>query len=519
MPNIPQYQSEIGTPGVPNLPRASGDDPVADALANFGPALQKIGITMHAVRRDTMVSAAVAKSTAELQDAEFALEKGAMNPDGSIVPAPDPNERETMFVKTVKDVTERNKAGLKDDGLFDLYQRRMAPVVQSFQFTVRKKSIDAQRTQINTEIDGALTVMARVAADGDAVVQLSTKDQAKKMVESAVQYGVYTPDEGAKRLKAFHKDVAVAGLSKLVRDDPDEAGVQLLAGPIEGMDAAEQQKWIDIAIQRSAQVRAQRLAENERVRRETERAKTELQEQTATEGWSLIPTGKLTIGWIEANKNKLSSAERERFTDVVRNGVWITHQPTYTDLLLKASRGIDVSRETVAALENKLIQGSERDTIIGIIRSAPENSVNTDVRFKAGMSYIRTKGAVSPLSPAEGGNDRLAAAELRFRNWFMHNPNASDADIEKEFVTLGEQLQMINRTNMSMTFLSPRFLVGTREAPNFVKTLDATDKALKDGKIDRDTHRREVQLISEWKVAWKLYTQELNKPKVRPEDK
>lgn len=524
MPNINVIHSQVGvadsTPSRGVTPQAMGSD-VGGAVAQLGDVVTKVGMALDETRRSSMIASAVAQSTVLMQEEASRVHVGAMQPDGTIVPPPDPNLQDQMFQTRAKEIHASVKSQFKDDNMFAVYQNQINPIHLRQTIDVRKNALISQKQHINADLDTSLTTLASAAGEADEVSRPLLMAQGELVVQSAMSAGVYTPDEANKRREQFRKEIATAGIRKSIRSDPDEAAIQLLSDPLPGVPESERQKWIDVAIKASEQKRSKELAEGERSRRERDRVIKAAQEETAHEGWKLAGDGKLTPQWVDANFDDLTVEEHKQLMLEARGDHITTKDTVYAPLRLAASNGVDVRARAERAYYAREIKRDDFDRLISEVEQrVGKNGVESASWYKAGEAYLKRIVGADQLNPPVGATTRAALVLDWFRDWAIANPKATEKEAKAEYHTLGEQAALIDQREMLVNKPAPRYLVGGRQNPQILESYRITKEAWVNGVIDRGTFEREAKLLDEWDRAQKNLNAAQQKDKaVKPENK
>jgi hypothetical protein len=242
-----------------------------------------------------------------------------------------------------------------------------------------------------------------------------------------------------------------------------------------------------------------------RLEREQKRAA----EDVIKEGDRLFATGRLSAGWIESQRSVLPHEEYRYFLRKLTGDGDEENAPRdillYSVLREQAGQGQDVRREAREALLRGQIRSTDFDRILGEVEGARPGW------YKRGTQYISTSAAVSDLNPDPAAAQRKADMLDDWDNWVRENPKASESDAQAVYRRIVDEYAIINMNDLVITKRAPRFLSGTRNAPDLEATEEQTVKAFEEGKIDRVEFERQAMLIAEWRRA--LINQTMNKPK------
>jgi hypothetical protein len=257
------------------------------------------------------------------------------------------------------------------------------------------------------------------------------------------------------------------------------------------------------------QLQRQVILQEEQAFTRLEREQKRAAEDVIKEGDRLFATGRLSAGWIESQRSVLPHEEYRYFLRKLTGDGDEENAPRdillYSVLREQAGQGQDVRREAREALLRGQIRSTDFDRILGEVEGARPGW------YKRGTQYISTSAAVSDLNPDPAAAQRKADMLDDWDNWVRENPKASESDAQAVYRRIVDEYAIINMNDLVITKRAPRFLSGTRNAPDLETTEEQTVKAFEEGKIDRVEFERQAMLIAEWRRA--LINQTINKPK------
>lgn len=282
-----------------------------------------------------------------------------------------------------------------------------------------------------------------------------------------------------------------------VRRDPD-AALKRLTMPEENdtLFRSLSPKARDAVLNEIESEQRMRLTMEDRAYRNAERAERDLQDATSKEGDKLLAEGKLSPQWIESRRNRLSPDDyRYFYRELSGGGSGPRDVELYAGLRERAGRGEDVRDEARAALTRGAIGASDFDRIVGEVEGQRPGW------YKRGRDFISTSAAVSDLNPDPAAAQRKAAMIDDWDDWSDENQKASDIEARDAYKRIVEEYAIIDTRDFVITKRAPRFLVGSRNAPDLDATEVATVQALDDGRITREEFDEQALLLVEWHRA------------------
>lgn len=503
MPRIQPYEQQVSAQGQIGGRRADASDfaPLAGLEAVVS-TVDRLATHYTNLRRDSQLSTTTAKAQQELQEYSFTLQNGNVGEDGVYQAPPDPMQHQQLFTEKVKEINKRVKDSL-DDETYALFERDFSGTALRESFKVRENVIGKQRDAVMVEFQSNLTTLADIAANApDEGGQLRAREDARLMAQKLVAGGVMTAEEGFKAEKSFDTIVTTSQIRHGMRDDP-EGTLQALLGKGFPLltDPAVREKWIDQASRRYDSVLRANIAEEERTRRDQERAQRDLEDTTAKSADEMAVEGKLTPTWVMDNRENLSEGDYRHFLDVSKGKNVVSDPETYVVLRDRAMAGKNVEEEAQLAYLNRKLSREDFDRILsdlktsGVIKTASDADSGKPRWIKNGEDFIKT--SLNAESPQTDSLTRMRAARVvdDWRLWAADHPNASDDEARKAYKGFADDALLLDDRGSTVMLIPPRFIVGTAKDPDVQATATATRRALDAGQIDQWEYRRQLDLI------------------------
>lgn len=228
------------------------------------------------------------------------------------------------------------------------------------------------------------------------------------------------------------------------------------------------------------------------------RAETDMHDAASKDGDHALANGTLTTQWIEANRKRLSPDDYRYFYGALGGG----HvggagagAAVYADLRERASAGEDVRVDARAALTSGGIDKNDYDRLLSEVESSRPNW------YKRGSSYLSTVSGYSDLNPDPGAAQTKANMLDDWADWAQRNPKANDNEAHDAYTRIASEYSLIDRKKITAGMRQPRFLVGSRTAPDIDETERRTVKAFQKGEIDKGEFERQAELLKQWRDA------------------
>lgn len=238
-------------------------------------------------------------------------------------------------------------------------------------------------------------------------------------------------------------------------------------------------------------LRAQ-IADAARLESLSDREQKKASDAAAKNGDKLFAEGKLTAGWIEAQRNTLDPQDYRYFYTKLNGGDEGSaprNVPLYADLRERAGRGEDVRVDARAAVQRGAIRSSDFDRLIGEVESEHPGW------YKRGSEYITSMSGASLLNPDPAAPQLKASMLDQWGDWSRLHPQANDREAQSAYQDIVSHNMLVQRAGLPL----PRLLVGGRFSPDLAATVKATMKAHTDGQMNDADYGREMEVLQRWR--------------------
>jgi len=288
-----------------------------------------------------------------------------------------------------------------------------------------------------------------------------------------------------------------------IKIDPDGAIQRLVQGDFPTLEPDDRQMWVDAALRESERQRQMRLSEEDRLRREADRAQKQAEEETFKDGRRLLAEGQMTPAWIEAHRDDLSGAKYDFFYQAMTGDKIQTVPEVYAPLRMAVSRGEDVRQRAEDQYLTRNIGQDDYDRLLSV---AEEHTPGQQLPswFKRGEKYISAAMRPNDLNPTAGQTIRLANGMDEWFEWAAKHKDATEKEAVTAFKSIVDSYAIVESKDFYITLKKPRYLVGDRNSPT-AETLDATEAAtlgaLANGELTQKEAEEEALRIAEWRHA------------------
>jgi hypothetical protein len=231
-----------------------------------------------------------------------------------------------------------------------------------------------------------------------------------------------------------------------------------------------------------------------------ERAEQLRLDETQKDGDELLAAGNLSARWVESNRDNLSTEDYRYFLGALSGDGESSDEPRnrvlYADLRERASYGEDIRTDARTALASGDIRVQDFNNLLGEVESSRPGW------HRQGAEYISTSAAVSDLNPDPAAAQRKAAMLDDWSEWARLNPKASGEQARGEYKRIVQEYAIVDYEQMLLMKRKPRYLSGTRSAPDFIATAQATQAAFDAGEIDQGEYDRQKAIIVELSESW-----------------
>lgn len=509
----PYEQQQFGgsAPGGRQASPADFGAGTADAVADFGATLIRVGQHVDQVRQRTVLSGTTARAAQELQDYSFTLENGSVNQDGTIVAPPDPAQHLKLYDEKAKEIRGRVKSQLGDDRMFGLFDQDFNKVVLRESFGVRKNMIAKQKATALGEFEMTEDTLAEVAGRGDAFSQATAVEQYRMRLQDMVAAGIIGADKAPEREKKFMVMLERASVRESIRTDPDGAILSLLDDKqYTRMNPDERQRWVGIATTEADRRVKARNADEERTRREMERIQRETEATTYRSAIDLSVNGKLTVPWVQQNKDNIAKTDYDNLMRIAAKGGTLVegqrNRELYGDLRDQVSRGSDVRNEAKRAHARGDISDGQLNTIYNEWETRGADGSGA---YKDGVTFIRNALEPSQTNPKLTGFTRARALN-DFQEWSQANPNATREDTVGKAREIAGSYHVVAVEESVIGKARPKYVSGVLAPSNVVESkanlsagLKKLDEERAAGRVSPFDYQYQVRLMNEWVQALK----------------
>ena len=360
-----------------------------------------------------------------------------------------------------------------------------------------RKEVDFERANLDSTLVANKDAFLTTA---DPTTRTMLAESSSDLIQSNVDKGFLSAEEGGDRRRAFASDTAIAHLKTI---DPMDRIALLQEGngaaamlPIEARN-----DLIKMAVEDQSRLENMAYTRQERQRREEERQLKLVNDEAAKNGDQLLGQGKLTETWIEENRDRLDPADYRHFYDKLRSGdTGVTDIYVYSDLRQRVADGEDVSGEARDALRGGRLKLTDYDKLVTRSeKNAPGASVPN--WFKRGEDHIKLALRVSDLNPDPAAAQRQASALDDWNEWASSNPDATDADARQQFMRITKEYALLDYNQITLVKRLPQFAVGGRQKLDIDQTEQATVEAFQRGDISEAEFEKQAELLAQWRAA------------------
>lgn len=485
MPAIPTYQerlsSRIGTVGQSVTP--------GQGIAALGQAMTQIAGIAAQVRdqeRALKLSQMTTGATAQIET--FVT---GMSEDSDFDTQPD---RFDAFAQAI-DRQAQETAG-PDRALYQSWKQQMTPVTLRKALDVRQAAVKGQNQRNRATLADVLRgITSLVGADPAQDEELFNRGLLQ--INDAEMRRTFDPEEAQKLRAGFTDDMAAARVRWDILQDPETAEQRLLAGEYPSLSSERRAVWLERAVSASDARIRRAQAEEDRAYRLEERARKEAADAAQVEGDKLLANSNLTPDWIDQHRDVLDPEDYRYFYRALTSDGGVTDRDLYSSLRLRAVSE-DIRGEARQALRAGKIQPDDFDRLAGLVEaSLVEKSLPNF--YKRGDAYIRQALRTSDVNFDPAAEQRLAEALDDWHVWASANPQATPEQARQAYRNLVDDYQFIDLRNNPLIERRPRYLVGTRNAPDIHATAAETMAAYERGELTRAQFEEQARIIGAWK--------------------
>lgn len=301
------------------------------------------------------------------------------------------------------------------------------------------------------------------------------------------------------------KELALSMVQGVTRLSPDLAIRQLTEGRWDSyLDADKKAALLNSAVNAHESQLRERNAETERLRKERERLDRDTQDATFKDAMDAAAKGRLTIGWIQSNRDKIAKADYDNLIKLAAKGGGLTdgegNKQVYADLRVKAGRGEDVRADAKQALLKGNINAGQFSAITGEVETNSA-TVRSENWYRTGKDLISRSLAPSQINP---GIDREVQARALddWQRYSAENPKATPQERDRVLNGIINSSRIVRSDDVLTSIPTPAYLTGTKQDPDIAATIRKTKEAFDRGEISQyeyDREGRNIQQLNRWK--------------------
>lgn len=410
------------------------------------------------------------------------------------------------YGQAVKELDENVTRSVKDEAVVKLWR-------QDFQRQALRRELDVRKTAITgmvgvqkAQLGGTLTTNLSLAGE-DPENDSMLREKGRLAIDAAYTHGVLSPKEAMDMSQSYTSGIVSARVRRDISTDPDGTVHRLLTGDYADLSGDDRAKWIDKANASAESVQRQRIADDDRGYKLSERAERERYEITAKRGLSLAASGNVTPTWVEANRDNLSKDDFKYFYRVATGVEEGPRDPmVYADLRDRAGRGDDVRAEAKTALQKNQIGRGDFDRLTGEVESQYPGWK------KQGDTYLSTVSGYSEINPTPAAAQTKAAMLDQWTEWANEHPKATNEEARKSWTNIADSYAIAGKAEKIFTLPFPDYMHGTRSQPDLDTSERETVKALQDGRITGQEAAKRADIFRRWREVFTETTTKTDKP-------
>lgn len=352
-------------------------------------------------------------------------------------------------------------------GVWRRFENQFSRMVANNSIDVRQqgwtRQVDNSRATLNMELEDLADLHASTV---DPIERARLLELGADAISSRAQNGFLTQEEATAEGIRFRNRVFDTQIRNDIQADPDSALRRLMEGEYEGMPEDRKTIWMERASAESEQRRAARVRAADREDRIAQRELKRLQQDTAADLYVKQAQGTLeteeVIAKAESGELALADLKTLLKTTADEDDVIVVGA-----LYGRLMDGLDIRNELLEERQAGRITASTFNTMWTRNQSQLDRA-SPKTGYERGRSYLMTVLTPSEYESNLLHRQRKAQALLEFDSWTQANPGASDQDILTQAEDLARRAALVDPQELgSSGALLPRFLVGTREAPDF----------------------------------------------------
>jgi hypothetical protein len=440
--------------------------------------LATIGAKIKENARATKLIELNARATADLNDFVLSLERDS-----------DYETQEERYNKRAQEIESNIQKELNGDNrLYDMWRREFAVPKTARAFDVKKNALRGTIQKNRATLDDSLYTFSQLSGSGNPELEQYVFAQGTIAIDQALESGDITPEEAVNRRQEFLRLTSNNAANRALLTDPQKFEIDLVSGEYSNLPQADR-----LAFEVKAANQVEQL--NKSVIAQQEQERKRLADEAQKDFDELLAQGSLTRSMIVSRRDELNPDDYRYFLKAVTGGAAESNMNIYSNLLVRASSGQDVTKEAQRRFAQGSISKPDFDRLVSISSGSGW--------YKRGSQLISGALRVSELNPDPASAQRLANAINDWVQW------AQSADPEKitdekalaEANRIIKEYAIIDTQNNVLTLRAPRYLVGSKERPDFDATEDATTDALERNEISQQEFNQQAALIQRWRQA------------------
>ena len=440
--------------------------------------LALVGAKIQESRRASKLADLNAKATTELNQFVLSLENDS-----------DYDTQLGRYNNYVKELETRVQDETKSDPrLFQMWKREFTVPVTARSFDVQKRALKGTTQRSRAELDDTLYSFSQLTGSGNSEQDKYAISQGVVALDNALVSGFISAEEEANMRQEFMRTASNNSANRALLADPEKFEISLKQGQFPELRQDDR-----LSFEKKAGEAVEAKLRNQRIEEDRERKLRE--DAIRRDGEDLIASGRLSAGWLRANRDDLSPEQYRYFQRALQGDEGQTNPTIYSGLLTRASSGQDVSAEARQAYIDGEIKQGDLDRLTSLSASSGW--------FKTGAQFISGSLRVSDLNPDPAAAQRLANAENDWREWAQtQDPSKVTPEKAMEVArSLVREYAIIDFQNSALLLRAPRFLVGPRDRPDLDATEDATVAAVDRGEMTPAEFAQQSKLIKQWRSS------------------
>lgn len=506
MPRIPEIQRNSPAPSMGVTPQANATTfggGVSQGLARLGEGLGTMAGYLKDYYDRSNAEQTLVDSQRKANDLVMRLKNGGQDEEGNPVPPPAPDQIEKVYSDGMTAIHKEASDKLGENSRsWGMFTGEFTPYSEKLSLQVKQSVVDQYQSRIRANNDVSLRDGANLFVDADEINKPQIRDNAFKKIEEGIHAGIYTEEQGQRLKQNFIDDTSVGSLRKMMKADPEGAIIALDSGEFRELSVEKAAQWRNTLVMESERQTKQRMADLEHAERRQEKEQKKLSDATYKTLTKAYYDGNLTMNSVNAAIDDLEPEKYKLLAGLASGREDVKSDPTtYAGLRAAAGIGVDVRSSADAALFAKTISINDYDKIMSEVE-ANSAGPSADNWYKRGSKYLaETTGANDPT--ANPFRKQLAAKLMDdWVSWAKAHPEATVADAQREWTSLGEEGKLVQANQMTLTHRTPRYLpagktAATATAEDIATARKKTTQLFDSKKIDEYEATRQAILLDE----------------------